>query len=178
MNFPGRPSLTPTIACLASALLLVACGNGGDAGDPVPVDARHEDGRPARIGRLVDGRRTGDWVEFHPDGRVHSRGTYDDGLLVHMDVLDEGGRLAIRFRRETDGHGRPVTRLAVYEDSSLLGAFDTTGAIEGDIGKAMRRAQAVATADALERMRLAAVPFDPVALVRSAWKILSGQATR
>lgn len=77
-------------------------GAGGDAAatvHPVPaafvlVRENWPDGGLRRTGLLRDGRPSGGWASFHPDGALRATATFEDGGARSVAVFDRAGGLA------------------------------------------------------------------------------------
>jgi hypothetical protein len=133
---------------LLLAALLTACGPAGpDAGKKVAADTTDSVGRPPASGqdgrkvirlpdggrmegRLRNGKRTGPWTSYFPNGMVRSRSTYIQGLEEgHTVVYHENGK---PLYTGSYLHGMPYGEWIYYDPNGTelkRVVHDSTGAV-------------------------------------------------
>jgi len=103
----------------------------GGCGAPEHVEER-PDGSVARGHLDEEGLRTGTWREYRPDGSLHSRGDYHDGILREIDVFDDDGAIVLIYRR-TGGSHAPGHVLYAYRNGHLIATLPSEGEGRGDV---------------------------------------------
>jgi membrane associated rhomboid family serine protease/antitoxin component YwqK of YwqJK toxin-antitoxin module len=74
----------------------------------------HPNGQVAETGNYDEGRRTGDWYGYHPDGKPWFHEAYGDNRIVHGASVDEQGRRYVYD--ELSQYAMPVKGMAHFNE--------------------------------------------------------------